>query len=378
MTDHALHSRPIGPRVTLPYGEVIRDTYTVDAFLGAGRFADVYLVRHRFMGMQAMKVFVNDEREEDRLAGFNEAFLLSRITHPSIVRVFDANQLEPTYGQRTYVTMEYVEGGTLRAWMESQSCNLEGALEVAIQICDAVAHAHSMVPPIVHRDLKPENILIDSKGESPQVRVADFGLAAPISQLTETVESGGTILYLSPEGLDGYEVPASDVYSLGLVLFEMFAGCMPYRLKDIPEGASARQVKQSLAEWQHGHLEAPSYFNQKVPPDIDAVIQRCMTRDAGDRYRTAAHLKGALVLCRQSVRAEKERLASRGTAHGIDDGCRRAHHLLRLAFRIAITDRRVADGQDWLRQAIATAPQVASSYEHYLAVWQAETEGVAP
>jgi len=378
MTDHAAHSRSLGPRVALPYGEVIRDTYTVDEFLGAGRFADVYLVRHRFMGMQAMKVFVNDEREEDRLAGFNEAFMLSRITHPGIVRVFDANQLEPKYGERTYVTMEYVEGGTLRAWMDSQPSDLEAALEVAIQICDAVAHAHSMEPPIVHRDLKPENILFDSKGDAQRVRVADFGLAAPISQLTETVDSGGTILYMSPEGLDGYEVPASDVYSLGLILFEMFAGCMPYRLKDIPEGASARRVKQLLAEWQRGHLEAPSYFNQKVPPDIDAVIQRCMTRDAGDRYRTAAHLKNALVLCRQSVQTEKEHIASRGRAHLTDEVCRRAHHLLRLAFRIAITDRRVAEGQEWLRQAIATAPQVASSYEHYLAVWQGETDGVAP
>jgi len=153
MTQNRTDQIPDDARIKLIRGTVIRDTYTVDRHLGAGQFSDVYLVRHRYMGMQAMKVFRLSENEEEYTDGFNEAFLLSKISHPNILRVFDANRLDADHEPAAYLAAEYVSGGTLTELLNEQYLTVTEALDIAVQISDAVAHAHSQDPPICFQDI---------------------------------------------------------------------------------------------------------------------------------------------------------------------------------------------------------------------------------
>ena len=145
-------------------GEIIRDTYEVERFLGEGAFAEVYRVKHRFLGRQAMKVF---KRVGMSLANINEmlgeAILLSRIGHPNIVRVFDANVIDSKRGMCGYFTMENVPGGSLEKFWQSHGARavpLTTTLDLMKQVCRGIAQAHHEHPPIIHRDIKPQNILV--------------------------------------------------------------------------------------------------------------------------------------------------------------------------------------------------------------------------
>ena len=211
-------------RSDLQPGTELRQTYTVVELLGRGRFADAYLVRHRFMGMQVMKLLVDGERDEDRAEGLGEAFLLSKITHPGIVRVFDANRLEDEHGGHPYITMEHVSGGNLAELLAEHRAGLalDQALEFGRQIASSLGHAHDLPGGLVHRDVKPANILFEQVGGGDlAMRVADFGLATRVNRFTKVAASGGTLLYMSPESIAGYETPASDVFSAGLVLYDL-------------------------------------------------------------------------------------------------------------------------------------------------------------
>jgi len=174
------------PRLTA--GQNVRSTYTVERLLGEGAFAEVYRVQHRFLGRQAMKVLKAPgagSMEIEQIVG--EALLLSRIGHPNIIRVFDANVLDiegETYG---FFTMEYVPGGSLDAFWRSYRDRLmpiAQAVDVIKQVCLGVAVAHAESPPVVHRDIKPQNILVGYDANGLRVRVADFGLAKRVNPLT--------------------------------------------------------------------------------------------------------------------------------------------------------------------------------------------------
>lgn len=179
----------------LKEGEVIHNTYEVERFLGEGAFAEVYRVKHRFLGRQAMKVFkrigmsVKDVEEM-----LSEAILLSRIGHPNIVRVFDANVTETSTGLMGFFTMEYVAGGTLDQFWRSDRRSLmpvETAVDILRQVCRGLVVAHRENPPIIHRDIKPQNILIGYDGHGLHARLSDFGLAKRVNPMTLMASSQG-------------------------------------------------------------------------------------------------------------------------------------------------------------------------------------------
>src|SRR5438874_620115 len=165
----------------LEEGQTVRDTYEVERFLGQGAFAEVYRVKHRFLGRQAMKVFKRagiTQRETEEMLG--EAILLSRIGHPNIVRVFDANVFETPKGVFGFFTMENVPGGSLDKFWHSHGTHLvpiDTAVELMRQVCRGLAVAHSEKPPMIHRDIKPQNILVGYENDGLRARVSDFGLA---------------------------------------------------------------------------------------------------------------------------------------------------------------------------------------------------------
>jgi len=161
-------------------GEIIGSTYEVERLLGEGAFAEVYRVKHRFLGRQAMKVFklvgmTVDEVERSLV----EASLLSRLGHPNIIRVFEANVATTAAGKIGYFTMEYLAGGTLSAFRRSFGKSLmpvETGVDLIRQVCCGLSVAHSSNPPIIHRDVKPQNILVGYDAAKPRARLSDFGL----------------------------------------------------------------------------------------------------------------------------------------------------------------------------------------------------------
>ncbi len=172
----------------LEEGQIIRDTYEVERYLGEGAFAEVYRVKHRFLGRQAMKVLKIPGmtlQETEEMLG--EALMLLRMGHPNIVRVFEANTTETVKGVCSFFTMEYVAGGSLDQFWRSHGIRfmpVETAVQVICQVCRGLAVAHGENPPIIHRDIKPHNILVGYDAEGLRVRVSDFGLAKRVNPLT--------------------------------------------------------------------------------------------------------------------------------------------------------------------------------------------------
>jgi serine/threonine protein kinase len=177
--------------------------YEVERFLGEGAFAEVYRVKHRFLGRQAMKLFkrggMTIAEIEDMLG---EAIMLSRLGHPNIVRVFDANVLKTKRGLCGFFTMENVPGGSLeRFWLSHgpQFVPVKTSVDLIKQVCRGITLAHGQDPLVIHRDIKPQNILVGYEPEGLRARVSNFGLAKMVNPLTLLATAAGTPHFKPPE-----------------------------------------------------------------------------------------------------------------------------------------------------------------------------------
>src|SRR5215213_10003563 len=254
--------------------------YALGELLGGGGMANVYLARDDVLGRDvALKVlrgqYANDEDFVERFR--REAKNAAALNHPDIVQVYDQGHTEDrTY----YIAMEYVPGGTL-----AQRIKLEGPLDprvaagVASRVADALAVAHGR--GIIHRDIKPQNVLLTASGEP---KVADFGIAraASAKTMTETSLILGTASYMSPEQVRGERVGLeSDLYSLGVVLYEMLTGEPPYTA-DNPLATAMKHLDEPPRH--------PREANPTVPEGLDALTTKLLAKDPGDRYASAAEL----------------------------------------------------------------------------------------
>ncbi|MGD0572925.1 MAG: serine/threonine-protein kinase [Sedimentisphaerales bacterium] len=274
----------------LTEGQVVRATCTVERYLGEGAFAEVYRVQHRFLGRQAMKVFktkgMSIEEIEEMMG---EAILLSRIGHPNIVRVYDANILEiqdSTYG---FFTMEYVPGGTLdRYWQSYQSklMPVQEAVDIIKQVCAGLAVGHSENPPIVHRDIKPQNILIGYDGSGIRVRVSDFGLAKRVNPMTLMVSAKGTLSFKPPESLKNQDSCLADIWAIGTTMYLLLTDRLPY------PGLDSRDVDDATRFMEE--LKPANFYNIRVDQFLDEIITRCLAKKPDDRYSNAGELLQAL------------------------------------------------------------------------------------
>lgn len=260
--------------------DVIGDRYTLLKVLGDGGMARVYLVRDSVLGREvALKVlrerYAEDESFVERFR--REARNAASLNHPGVVQVYDQGRSgEGAY----YMAMEYVPGGTLKERI-SQTGPLEPpeAAAIASRVADALAEAHR--GGIVHRDVKPQNVLLTSSGEA---KVADFGIArAATSQtITETNVVLGTAAYMSPEQVRGEHVgPQSDLYSLGVVLYEMLTGRLPHEADD-PIATAMKHLERPAPH--------PREANPLVPEELDALVVRLLSKDPEMRYPGAADL----------------------------------------------------------------------------------------
>lgn len=273
-------------------GQMIRDTYEVERYLAEGAFAEVYRVKHKFLGRQAMKVFkrtgmTNAELDEM----MTEAVLLSRIAHPNIVQVFDANTVMTDDGERGYFTMENVPGGSLDKFWRSHGMRLipvEMTVDILKQVCRGLSLAHSKDPPIIHRDIKPQNILIGYEADGLRARISDFGLAKQVNRLTLFATAAGTLAFKPPEVFTQAKRDslAADIWALGVTLYMLLTDNIPFH------------VDEHLG-WGNGELlrtppPVPSQYNVEANSALDRIVMKCLSPRPEDRYADAEELLKAL------------------------------------------------------------------------------------
>ncbi len=260
--------------------QVVDTRYRTIRPLGSGGMADVYLAHDEVLDRDvALKVLSQRYAEDDgSVERFRrEAKSAASLSHPNIIYTYDQGETDDgTY----YIVMEYLPGGTLKERIVRKGAlPPQTAVAVAIQIAEALEEAHRY--GVIHRDIKPQNILITDSGD---VKVADFGIARAASSgtVTETGWIMGSAHYISPEQAMGEPVsPRSDLYSLGIVLYEMLTGTLPYDAEN-PIGIAIKHVD--------GPLRPPREVDPSIPEGINAVTVQLLAKDPKDRYQNAADL----------------------------------------------------------------------------------------
>lgn len=277
-------------------GKRLSGRYKILRVIGGGGMANVYLARDMILDRDvAMKVlrfdFSNDDEFIKRFR--REAQSATSLAHPNIVSIFDVGEEDGIY----YIVMEYVEGNTLKQYIQQYApLHPREALNIMEQIVSAIAHAHEN--HIVHRDIKPHNILIDPHGN---VKVTDFGIAMALSSttITQTNSVLGSVHYLSPEqARGGMANKKSDIYSLGIVLFELLTGRLPF------DGESAISIAL-----KHLQSETPSAkrWNATIPQSVENIILKAMAKDTFHRYESAEEMEEDISTALKPERLNEEK-----------------------------------------------------------------------
>ncbi|HUD98942.1 MAG TPA: serine/threonine-protein kinase [Bryobacteraceae bacterium] len=262
-------------------GVLVAARYQIIGLLGKGGMGEVYRANDLTLDQAVALKFLPAAmaRDAGMLARFhNEVRIARQVSHPNVCRVYDLGEAD---GQ-PYLSMEYIDGEDLGSLLRRIGrLPADKALEFARRICAGLAAAHDK--GVLHRDLKPSNIMIDSQGH---VFITDFGLAAVTGELREAQAREGTPAYMSPEQLAGTEVTArSDIYSLGLVLYEMFAGKRPYEAGTLAEMIRLQQQSKPVSL---------TTVVKDVDPAVELVIQRCLSADPSRRPASALSVAAAL------------------------------------------------------------------------------------
>ena len=275
---------------------VLDGRYALEALVGSGGMADVYRAKDQLLERTVAVKILHQQYENDTefITRFQrEAKAAARITHPNIVNVYDVGVAEG----RHYIVMEYVPGRTLKERIKEEGpVPVPQALQIARQIAGALAQAHAN--NLVHCDIKPHNILVMPDGN---VKVADFGIARAVTESTMTYNDNimGSVHYFSPEQARGTMItPKSDVYSLGVLLYEMLSGRIPF------DGNTAVSIARKHLEEdpQPLHMIAPG-----IPPVVEALVTRMMAKDPAQRPDSSMLVQD-IVRAEQMMRSDTEAL----------------------------------------------------------------------
>ncbi len=294
----------------LGQGTIVDDRYKILSRLGAGGMADVFLAEDEQLGRNVALKLLYQRFAED--PGFVERFrreaqAAAGLQHPNVVSVYDRGSYDGTY----YIAMEYLPGRSLKQLIRQEApLDPIRAIDITLQILKAARFAHRR--GVIHRDLKPHNVIVD---DADNAKVTDFGIArAGASDMTETGSIMGTAQYLSPEQAQGHAVSAgSDLYSIGVVLYEMLTGRVPF------DAESAVTIALKHVS------EAPppmTVFNPDIPPELEQIVMWALNKNPVDRPANADQFITALEQARVSVQSGErgQRTASIAALAGVAAG----------------------------------------------------------
>ena len=262
-------------------GTLIGGRYRIIGLLGRGGMGEVYRATDLALGQSVALKFLPEEATHDPrlLERFHgEVRIARQVSHPNVCRVYDIGEAEGM----PYISMEYVDGEDLASLLTRIGrLPADKALETARKLCAGLAAAHDR--GIIHRDLKPQNIMMNKRGD---VVIMDFGLAAIADQLSGSEVRNGTPAYMAPEQLRGAEVTArSDIYALGLVLYELFTGKRPY---------DARNIQEMLRQQESAQLTSMTSIAADIDPGVEKAIRRCLDPDPARRPANVLSVAAAL------------------------------------------------------------------------------------
>lgn len=360
------------PNVILKEGENIHNVYEVDRFLGEGAFAEVYRVKHKFLGRQAMKVFKSPGLQfkeiEESLA---EAVLLSKIGHPNIIRVFDAGILESDVGKYGYFTMEYIPGGTLESFWNSHQDSyipISDTVNIIRQVCRGLAVAHSKKPPIIHRDIKPQNILVGYDIEGFRIKIGDFGLAKAANPLTLLASAKGTPAFKPPECMKNMDSCAGDVWAIGVTLYLLLTDRLPFPIEN--------RMDLSTNKWLKHKLVSPSEYNPRVDDFLESIVLRSLKIDPTERYPTAMVMLEDLMQWAppKSKYPKKSENASRSNKGALSLSSESREFgvtkLVKEAINMSQDASKLMEAADLLEEAITRNSDLREKYEYRLKLWR--------
>ena len=286
-------------------GTTLDDRYVIKKVIGSGGMAVVYRATDNRLKRSVAVKILRDELEADeefRRRFQTEAQAVAMLSHPNIVSVYDVSHSEDV----EYIVMELIEGVTLMQYMQKRGAlGWKEALHFSVQIARALEHAHSK--GIVHRDIKPQNVMILRDGT---IKVADFGIAAlETRQEQRSDQTVGSVHYIAPEQARGEQPDTrSDIYSLGVVMYEMLTGRMPY------DGETAEQIALKHIA---GVAEDPQKLNPEIPDELARITLKAMNADIKTRYQTATELLADLEEFRKQQAAAGRAADSAGEDGGV-------------------------------------------------------------
>jgi serine/threonine protein kinase/tetratricopeptide (TPR) repeat protein len=260
-------------------GQIVAGRYEIIETLGRGGMGSVYRVDDKKVGEEVALKIIRPEiaADEQTIERFrNELKLTRKIAHRNVCKMYDMGEEEGTH----FITMEYVPGETLKSLVDRiGQLPVEKSVAIAQQICQGLTEAHNL--GVIHRDLKPQNVMIDKAGNA---HIMDFGIARSVSTPGVTVSGAviGTPGYMAPEQLEGQQADQrSDIYSLGIILFEMLTGRLPF------EGDTAIAIAMKQ---KNENPPNPREFNSQIPEDLGLLIQKCLVADPESRIQGVEHV----------------------------------------------------------------------------------------
>lgn len=281
--------------MTMLIGKRINGRYKIVQMIGGGGMANVYLAQDMILEREvAIKILRMDFSNDDEfIKRFNrEAQSATSLAHPNIVSIYDVGEEEDIY----YIVMEYVKGLTLKQYIQQNNqIPIEKTLHIMAQITSAISHAHQH--GIIHRDIKPQNVLID---DANHVKITDFGIATALSatSITQTNAVLGSVHYLSPEqARGGMANKKSDIYSLGIVMFELLTGRLPF------SGESAISI--ALKHLQSS-TPSPRRWNPTIPQSVENIVLKATAKDSFHRYENVDEMKEDIVTALSPNRKEEK------------------------------------------------------------------------
>ena len=278
----------------LTKGQKINDRYEIIKAIGEGGMANVYLANDTILDRKvAIKVLRGDlSNDEKFIRRFQrEALSVSNLSHPNIVEVYDVGEEDGQY----YIVMEYIEGKTLKQLLKKrETLTLPEVIDIMLQLTDGLAHAHESY--IIHRDIKPQNIMILDNG---LVKITDFGIAMALNatQLTQTNSVMGSVHYLPPEQANGKSATVkSDIYSLGILMYELITGSVPFK------GDNAVEIAL-----KHMKEKIPSIRKQNptIPQSVENIVIKATAKNPRNRYDSVKEMHDDLEVCMEKENAKK-------------------------------------------------------------------------